>query len=105
MILEKDEFISVMSRIAEVERGYDMLTDAMKLLGEEWQVGFDATTTVLLEVLDRMFEDDEGWIGYFYCEMDCGANYGPGKVTIDGKEVPLKDAGDLWELLVARMKG
>ena len=59
----------------------------------------------LVDVLENMYEDKDGWISYYLYELDCGADWEPGMITSeDGKDIRLTCANDLYNLLMENLK-
>ena len=58
-------------------------------------------TNKLLEILQTFFPPKDGdcRIEYFMYELDFGRRWEPGKVTINGVDVPLKTSEELYSLL------
>ena len=38
-------------------------------------------------------------LDYFLYELDCGKKWKSGTITIDGKDIKLRNAEDLWEMI------
>lgn len=55
----------------------------------------------LVELLITVTHDDpqDGWIKYWFHELDCGIKYLSGDVEIDGRPVRLQTISDLWDIL------
>ena len=83
-ILSKDEFVAIMNQ-------------------PDCSVG-------LLHTLSKMFttnNDSDGcvWIEYFVFELDFGRDYVKGLIQDkDGNEIMLRNAEDLYDLLITNMK-
>lgn len=97
-----------MCHLATIESNIMLLNDTLRKIGVDGYIIPDEVncTTELLQVLSKMFKDEQtDWIGYFYTDMDFGANYKPGMITGEnGEEIPLRNADDLWSILVEPMK-
>jgi hypothetical protein len=53
----------------------------------------------VIVLLKEAVNDTDDWIDYFVWELDFGRDYKDGCVTADGKNIPLKTADDLWDIL------
>ena len=54
-----------------------------------------------MDILQDAFDDKENdWIGYAIYELNWFSGYKYGTITFDGHDVPLRDAVDLYDLLV-----
>ena len=103
-ILSKDQFIDVMKGLARVDATTRKLNDFITENMEGYIYYPDATVEVLI-TLQTMFDDEEDWIGFFYSQMDIDGIYKPGFAKDnDGNDIPMKDAGDLWELLMKNLR-
>jgi hypothetical protein len=60
---------------------------------------------LIIDLLAGMFQDMETqWISYFCYELDFGYEWKEGCVTENGKDIPLKNASDLYDILINNMK-
>lgn len=51
-------------------------------------------------LIDVMGDNENGWIGYWFWELDAGKKWEPGDVEDDeGHEVKLQTVSDLWLVL------
>ena len=56
----------------------------------------------LTKVLQIAMDDEnkDSWIEYYMWELDFGKDWKKGYITIKDKDVPLQNAGNLWNLLI-----
>jgi len=55
----------------------------------------------IVELLETMFDDTEGWISYFIYELNWGEDWEPGYVTgTDGNDIELSTIEQLYDFLV-----
>ena len=114
-VLTRDEFEDIINELDESERmGRDIngiVNDRYRQAGCEPlhefvdAVGF---TTVhheaIVNLLRRMFLDEDDFIGYFIYEIDYGRSELANSVKdADGNPIPLSTPGDLYDLLVRSM--
>lgn len=57
---------------------------------------------LLIEIMDDL---KNGFIDWWCNEAEYGENYTPGDVVINGKEIELRTAGQLYDFLVAQKEG
>lgn len=55
----------------------------------------------LVLLLQEITQDKSEWLSYWLFELEQGAKYRPGSVTIDGKIVKMKTVEDLYRVLKA----
>jgi len=60
----------------------------------------DKLSDSLINVLQDSFQDKSDWVYYWVFELNYGADYVPGSVIIDNKNVELKTEEDLYNLLM-----
>lgn len=108
MTYDRERFIKVINRIreyAEFEKGLDNLSK--KMTGGYYIDWYPPTTDVeLCEALEAMFDDTTEAVQWFCYELDFGRLY-DGKEHmnfINGKEFPLRNAGELYDYLVIMKK-
>lgn len=51
------------------------------------------------DLLERHFEDENGWVAYWMWDLNFGKEYRDGKVQIECKNVPLETIEDLYKVL------
>ena len=54
----------------------------------------------VVELLEKIFNDECNWISYWVYELNFGKLYKDGCITMDNKIVKLKTVEDLWNLLI-----
>lgn len=66
----------------------------------------DALIVMLQHVMNDVYRDEYGntWITYFIYELDFGAKNSELKVTQDGIEVPMYNAGHLYDYLISKRR-
>ena len=58
----------------------------------------------VITLLEYIYNDrDNGWISYWIYDLEFGEKYHEGTITLDGKDIRLKTARDLWELITEEM--
>ena len=55
----------------------------------------------VITLLEYIYDDRvNGWISYWIYELEFGEKYREGTITLNGKDIRLKTARDLWEVLI-----
>ena len=102
----REEFIKVINRIQKLDNIYVKINKLFidNEMGAEI-IGLPNLVPELIGTLSRMYEDDDDWISYYCYEIWFGEGYNPGSITAaDGTDIPLGDAGDLWDLLIYNLQ-
>ena len=103
-VYSKDEFIAIMG---ENQKAWDF-QDKLNSLFYEYKMDCSVVSKneieVIIRTLGKMFMDKADWIGYFVCDLDFGKNYEDGCIEVDGKNVSMKNAGELWDILMENME-
>ena len=61
---------------------------------------------IIIQLLMKIFNDEDNWISYWVCELDCGRDWTPGMVTDNqGNDICLSDSWHLWNLLMENLNG
>lgn len=111
MIITKEDFNKYI-RILKEEDDYvckmnDMFKEHQKKIGysiEPSQMEFNVLSSIIVEILHKMFEDDSDWIGYFCYDLDYGRNYKIDSVTEkDGTPILMSNADELYDFLISKM--
>ena len=114
-ILTRDEFIDIMNELDASERmGRDInsvINDGYRQAGcgalHEFVDAVVITTShheSIVRLLQRMFLDDDDFIGYFLYEIDFGRSELANSVReADGTPIPMSTPGDLYDFLVAHL--
>lgn len=114
--MQKDLFIK---SIEAIEKQCRHDESGAKKLGEVYSSAFDANLlydnhhlhNALMEILQVQMQDTElcrfgqSWIEYFCWELDFGRKNDKMKATnADGSNIPLGNAGELWDFLESEKK-
>ncbi|MDD4624709.1 MAG: hypothetical protein PHX40_05010 [Bacilli bacterium] len=100
-MISKENFIKYMNELHELCKVEDELNNVLRKIGADNILWFGKHQGLIVDILQDAFNDKENdWIGYAIYELDWFKKYKDGTITFDGKIVPLRDAGDLYDLLV-----
>lgn len=103
LAISRDTFIEALGYIKKQWDNESELNTVMsKILGHMVDdFFFDSYETLLIKVLEQATYDTDGFISWFIYDTLMGKKAEEMKCTIDGVEVVLYSAGDLYDLLEA----
>lgn len=99
--LKVDEFIKC---IEELKTFYEFecgLNECLERFAVDGYLYFPDVITTTIKVLEKMFQDEDGWIDYYCWELEFGKRWQPGMISSEGKDVPLETPENLYALLIA----
>lgn len=103
-ILSKEKFIATINGLKEYDVFDNELNDLILKYGEGYVILPD-TNFLLVTTLEKMYEDDSGWISYFCWDLEFGGKYEPGMIKeSNGNEIKLQTPEDLYNLLINELK-
>ena len=104
--MEFAEFKRYIIKLRNMWKLYDMISHVRATAPTgEFELDFPTLMDEVVDLLAYIFKDEENkWIDYYVFELRCGEKYKRGDVQIDGKDVPLKTIGDLWNLLQSELE-
>ena len=104
--ITKENFIKYINKLKELRSIEDAINEVGKTL--EFSINFGAYEQLIIDILTDAFDDDSSygsWISYYLYDLNFGIDWHEGCITDkDGNDIPLRDAGELWDLLVSEMK-
>ena len=103
--MKKELFIESIGAIEKQYRHDQKCNEAFEvILPNDFITYYDNhwLTNQLTKVLQIAMDDEnkDSWIEYYMWELDFGKKWKKGYITIRDKDVPLQNAGDLWNLLI-----
>lgn len=103
-LLTKQNFTYYINKLKELSETEEKLNSVSGILN--FSISFGAYEELIISILEKVFDDEKNcWINYFIYELDYGTEWHEGCVTTrDGVDVPLRDAGELYDVLVGEMK-
>lgn len=102
--ISKENFTKYINKIQKLQEIEDNLNSiGSKLV--EFHISFAEYEQLIVDVLTDVFNDQRfGWTSYFIYELNFGADWHEGCVREkDGTDIPLRDAGELYDLLVSEL--
>lgn len=105
-----EEFNYYMTAIKDEDELQDKLTEAISEYNRKQNMCMSLVMPsqdyVIVDLLAKIFDDQNEWISYWVYKLDCGRKYEDGTVTDkDGGIIKLKTIGDLWNLLISEKAG
>jgi len=104
--MNKETFIKLMTNYKELDIDINNVNIAMRKLDPDFG-GFciSRVATAILEVLQAALDDKGDWISYYIYDLEWGTKYKKGCIKEkDGKNIPLKTLGDLYNLLTENLE-
>ena len=102
--ISKQNFIKYINQIKQLRDIEDAINSAGEIL--DFSISFGAHEQLIINILEDAFDDSESnWVSYFVYDLSFGADWHEGCVREkDGTDVPLRDAGELYDLLMSELK-
>jgi hypothetical protein len=102
-MISKENFVKYMEKLQEFRKIEDAINEVTKDL-DFFTVTFIEHEILILTILEDIFGDKENtWISYFMFDLDFGAKWKVGMITEDGKDVPMRNAEELYDVLIGNM--
>lgn len=97
-MISKENFIKYIGSLKELQEIEDAINSAGRRL--DLSIPFSAHKELILEILEDVFQDKKnGWINYYICELDFGSKWHELCILLDGVDVPMRDASELYDVL------
>lgn len=100
-MITKDNFIKYIDKIKELRE----IEDNLNSIGEKlfnFHISFAEYEQLIVDVLEDAFDDQRfNFISYFIYELNFGSEWCQGCIEINGEDVFLSNASDLYDLLVS----
>lgn len=98
---DRKKFIEMIAELRMIIEAEDKLNDAFKNFEPEFScMSFSRYEQLVIDALEFAFKDESNWISYFIYDCEFGKKWHKKMVTDkDGKDIPLKNANDLYNLL------
>ena len=100
-----EQFKIALSDIKLFQQAQDSINDGFKILGQDSQIMITEPESVVVRLLEVIFNDKGEWIQYFLYELNWGEKYKDGCITdIDGSFIKLRTIEELYNFLAKEMK-
>lgn len=102
MVFSKEQFVNFMDKLEEYVHKNN---DIEEFLRKELELGMiygpvEKCCDLIVLILQTAMNDENDWINYYIYELDFGKSYKKGSITdVDGTDIPLRNAEDLYKLL------
>lgn len=96
-MINKENFIMYMDRIKNLRTIEENINEAGRKI--DLFISFAEHEQLVVDILRDSFDDQEEWISYFVYELDFGAKWHPMCITANGIDVPMSNAGELYDVL------
>lgn len=101
-LVTKENFISYINKLEKLNNEEIKLNENGILFN--FNISFEWHEQLIIDILTDIFDDNSfNWISYFIYQLSFGRDWHEGCITINGTDIPLKDAGDLYDLLISEM--
>lgn len=104
-MISKKTFANIMERLENMDDKMDKVDLALKALSQDF-CGFyvPECMDIVMDVLQELFNDNNGWLEYFVYELDFLRGYKPGNVTTAGK-LKIDSWEKVYDFLIWNMCG
>lgn len=80
-MISKELFVKTMERLEDFDHNMDAVDEAMHTLSPDFcRFYIPEVSAMTIEVLEEVFNDNEGWLAYCVYELDYLEKYKPGMV-------------------------
>lgn len=97
----RKKFITMIGELRMLKEAENNLNKAFKIFEPDFSyISFGRYETLVVQALEYAFDDKDSWISYFIYDLEFGKKWHKGCVTEkNGKDIPLKNANDLYNLI------
>jgi len=100
-----EQFKSALSDIKRFQEAQDLINDGFKILGQDSHIMITEPESVIVRLLEAIFNDKGEWISYFLYQLDWGEKYKDGCITdTDGSFIRLSTIDELYDFLLKEEK-
>jgi len=101
--ISKQNFIKYINKIKQLRDAEGSLNSAGELF--DFSISFGHHEQLIVNILEDAFDDEKcNWVPYFIYDLNFGADWSEGIVIMDDEDISMRDAGELWDVLVNKMK-
>jgi len=100
-----EQFKSALFDIKRFQEAQDSINDGFKILGQDSRIMITEPESVVVRLLEAIFNDKGEWISYFLYQLEWGKKYEDGCVfDVDYSYIRLNTIKELYDFLVKEMK-
>lgn len=99
-MISKEKFVEIMERLQKQEENIDRVDDAIKVLDPDFGgFGIPSASSITVDLLQEIFEDDAEWLDYFVWEMDWLKEIDDQCIIENGYYIVIKNWADVYDML------
>jgi len=103
-MISKQNFIKYINKLNNIKLIFDNINEAGKSL-EFFSISYVECESLIISILEDAFDDKiNGWLQYYACELDYGSKCYEGCITMNGKNIRMSNAGELYDVLIDNIK-
>ena len=109
--MDKKQFCTIMEELHEGYRLQRKIANAVRqynnIIHNDFPEPYGMVCThewIVQELLEEVMDDRNGDIDWWCNEIEYGENYTPGDVVVDGNEIELRTAEQLYDFLVCQQE-
>ena len=109
-MITKQEFVKIIDRLKNYNDLQDKIQELFKDNIENKEMDFMNAgsicvghETLVVKLLENMFNDKESWIGWWLYECNYGRDFSLGDLEVDGVEIDLTTPEKLYDFLILEM--
>lgn len=101
--MKKETFIKLMTELLSLKEDERTLQKEFRKIDPDFNyIRFGRHEDLIVHILKEAMDDKNEWIYYWLYELECGTKAIANSVTDkDGKKIPLKTLGNLYDLIKA----
>jgi hypothetical protein len=101
-MISKEQFVGYIEELVELNTIAERANKEFRKLDPDFNfISFGRYGSLILKILKDAFNDTrDAWIEYWIYDLKFGKEYKEGSVTIDGKDITLKTADNLYDMLI-----
>ena len=104
-MISKELFINTMERLVSLDTKMNAVDDAMHELSPDFcSFYIPETTDIVVDMLRDIFNDKNGWLGYFVFEKDFLRTMKYGDVKVGQDVVDVSSWGNVYDYLIKNME-
>ena len=99
-MINKKEFKKYLTQLVELKQDEDNLNKALRIFEPDFNyICFSRYETLIVDLLQKLMNDESDWIGYWLYEINCGKDAKTNSVKKDGKNIPIKTIDNLYDCI------
>lgn len=100
-MISKETFIRTIEKLQALDEKFNNLNEAFRQFnGDFCEFYIFEPFDIVLELLEEVMDDKDGWLAYFVFEQDWLKDLQSGDVTVGNEPVDLSDWGKVYDFLM-----